>query len=82
MTLNEFQATKQTVPAADAPAHVRDLIDYDDTIDSVLVYDAETWIARRADGQYWLLICRDEYLSRDLPALEARLYEFYSAECV
>jgi hypothetical protein len=82
MTFDDFQATRHDVTAADAPQHVRDLIDYDATIDTVLLYEAETWIARRADGQYWLLICRDEYLTRDLPRLEAALYDFYRTECM
>lgn len=82
MTFEQFRATRHDVASADAPQHVSDLIDYDATIDTVLLYDGETWIARRADGQYWLLICRDEYATRDLPRLEALLYDFYSAECM
>ena len=82
MTFEQFQASRHDVAPADAPQHVADLIDYDDSIDGVLMYPAETWIARRADGQYWLMICRDEYVTSDLPRLEALLFDFYSAECV
>jgi hypothetical protein len=82
MTFEQFQASRHDVAPADAPPHMADLIDYDDSIDSVLVYFSETWIAHRADGQYWLLICRDEYVTDDLPRLEALLFNFYIEECV
>jgi len=82
MTFEQFQASRHDVAPADAPPHMADLIACDDSIDNVLMYSSGMWIAHRADGQYWLLLLRDEYVTDDLPRLEALLFNFYIEECV
>lgn len=83
MNLETFKATKHSIPAGsvEMPDHINDLIIGDTTVSAVLVYEAETWIAQRHNGQYWLILGRDEYESGELADLEPLLFNWYKTEC-
>lgn len=78
MTLAEFRATRKKVAAATFASQVG--LDADQLgSDPVLAYgtDHSLWIGDKdADGNYYLMIGRSEWLQPDLAELERELYQF------
>lgn len=78
MTFEEFKAT---AVASDNLAIVTDQVDLPDGVARVWHYAGTCFLAEMADGQFYLLLERDEfYGSRG--DMESALYDWYKAECL
>ena len=77
MTLNEFRATRVSLPLAQAIAdhpHIADL-DLDESYTSAFFYADGAFILQKRGGLH-LLVEGDEYESRDLALLEFVLWQW------
>lgn len=80
MTLEQFIATRRRYQINDplVPDHVLDLAS--PQVSYALVYVGETFIYQLEDGNYWLILERDDYTSKDLGNLEAMLYDWWEKQ--
>jgi hypothetical protein len=81
MTLAEFRASGTDCPDLSVPIGA-DF--YGDGPDPIVkpgrLYDGDCYIEKEADGRWYLILYRDEYLTTELRVLELRLYAWCIGE--
>ena len=83
LNLEQFRASKGELPLGHCamPRHVAEMVQgMESTLSAVLIYEAETIIFRRTDGDYYLNIGRNEWRTDDLAELEGYLFSFYATD--